>query len=287
MKDKIIGNTKQIKYLDELVESENISHAYAFTGIEGIGKQLIARYFSEKILKQNNLNSSPDFRFIEKAEDAKEIQVDIIRDNLIADIYKKPIISDRKVYIINDANKMNVAAQNVLLKTLEEPPKYVTIILVSTTVDAFLPTIKSRLKEIKFSKLSKKEILSTIDSEHLENIDNIEFLLDYSNGSIGKFKKVIEKENLEKIKVLDNYLNVLEEKNIVKAMIEGKNINFKEQESLNYMQYCYLKKYESTLDFKYVKCIEILENTKEKYKFNGNEEIVLDNMIINIIKEIS
>ncbi len=288
MEDRIIGNKKQIEYLDSLVESSNISHAYVFTGIEGIGKRKIAEYFSKKILKEDNLKASPDFRYIEKNDDSKEIQVDVIRDNLITDVYKKPIISDRKVYIINDANKMNISAQNVLLKTLEEPPQYVTIILIANSIDSFLPTIKSRLKEISFSKLTKKELVSAIgENEELKEIENIDVLIDYANGSIGKLKRIIEKENLERINSINAFIKLLEEKDVVKAIKEEKNINFKADDTLDYMQYCYFKKYENTLEYKYLKCVEILEDTKLKFKFNGNEDIVLDNMIIRIIKEIS
>ena len=284
MIENIVGNEDKIKYLEKIVEDGNISHAYIFTGLEGIGKLEIAKYFSKKILKEEILSSCPDFKIIEKQEDAKDLQVDLIRDELVNDVYKKPIIADRKIYIIDDAQKMNTTAQNVLLKTLEEPPKYVVIILIATSVDSFLPTIKSRLKEVTFNKLTKSQLKQIIKDEN--EVENEELLIDYANGSIGRLKKLLLEENLEKIKILDKFIEVIEEKDVVNAFKASEKIEFKEEDTLDYIEYRFYKKYEETVDYKYIKCIEIIENTKVKINSNSNEMICIDNMIIKLIKEI-
>lgn len=284
MIENIVGNEDKIKYLEKIVEDGNISHAYIFTGLEGIGKLEIAKYFSKKILKEEILSSCPDFKIIEKQEDAKDLQVDLIRDELVNDVYKKPIIADRKIYIIDDAQKMNTTAQNVLLKTLEEPPKYVVIILIATSVDSFLPTIKSRLKEVTFNKLTKSQLKQIIKDEN--EVENKELLIDYANGSIGRLKKLLLEENLEKIKTLDKFIEIIEEKDVVNAFKASEKIEFKEEDTLDYIEYRFYKKYEETLDYKYIKCIEIIEDTKVRINSNSNEMICIDNMIIKLIKEI-
>ena len=284
MIENIVGNEDKIKYLEKIVEDGNISHAYIFTGLEGIGKLEIAKYFSKKILKEEILSSCPDFKIIEKQEDAKDLQVDLIRDELVNDVYKKPIIADRKIYIIDDAQKMNTTAQNVLLKTLEEPPKYVVIILIATSVDSFLPTIKSRLKEVTFNKLTKSQLKQIIKDEN--EVENEELLIDYANGSIGRLKKLLLEENLEKIKTLDKFIEIIEEKDVVNAFKASEKIEFKEEDTLDYIEYRFYKKYEETLDYKYIKCIEIIEDTKVRINSNSNEMICIDNMIIKLIKEI-
>lgn len=280
----IVGNEDKIKYLEKIVEEENIAHAYIFTGIEGIGKLEIAKYFSQKILNENNLISCPDFKIIQKQEDVKDLQVDLIRDELINDVYKRPIIANKKVYIINDAQQMNTTAQNVLLKTLEEPPSYVVIILIATSVDSFLPTIKSRLKEVTFNKLTKSQLKQIIkDNGEIENED---LLLDYANGSAGRLNKLLLKENIEKIDILNKFIESIQDKDLVNAFNQSNSIKFKEEDTLEYIQYVFYKKYENNLEYKYIKCIEIIEDTKTRIKSNSNEMISIDNMIIKLIKEI-
>ena len=141
--ENILGNEKIKKYLNQSVEENNFLHSYLFLGTEGIGKLIFAKEFAKYILCKEDKNSNckcksclcfdtknhPDFSIIN--EEGETIKVDYIRD-LIEKIIEKPIVSDRKVYIINDCEKMTKEAQNCLLKTLEEPPQFVTIILVSS-----------------------------------------------------------------------------------------------------------------------------------------------------------
>ena len=140
--ENIVGNSP-IKYtLNKIVENNNILHGYLFVGIEGIGKQLFAKEFAKMILCTSNNkpcnqcksciefdgNNNPDFQIMEP--DGNSIKIEQIR-LMNSKIIEKPITALRKVYIINNAEKMTLDAQNCLLKTLEEPPEYATIILIS------------------------------------------------------------------------------------------------------------------------------------------------------------
>ena len=161
--EDIIGNEKNKKILSDILKSNKIANSYMFVGQESIGKFLFAKEFAKAILCENeekpcnncksciefNTNNNPDFNIIES--DGKNIKIDQIRE-LTKKVYEKPIISNKKVYIINDSNLMTKEAQNSLLKTLEEPPEYVTIILVTSNESMFLPTIKSRCTKILFNK---------------------------------------------------------------------------------------------------------------------------------------
>ena len=132
MFENIVGHEKQKEILSKSIETGNISHAYLFFGNSGIGKLKLACEFAKKILNTDNLESHPDFKLISKKEDKKDILVEQIRKEVIDDVYIVPAAGDRKVYIIDDAQDLNIAAQNTLLKTLEEPPKYIIIILVAS-----------------------------------------------------------------------------------------------------------------------------------------------------------
>lgn len=169
MFEALIGNNHIKVTLNELVENKTISHSYIFKGIEGIGKKQFAREFAKNIMCLNrngcedkcsscikfNANSHPDYNEI--FPDGKKIKIDQIR-KLQEKVSEKPIISEKKIYILDDADMMTEESQNCLLKTLEEPPEYAVIILIVTDDNKLLPTIKSRCVMIKFNKILDEEL---------------------------------------------------------------------------------------------------------------------------------
>lgn len=125
---KIKGNIKNQKDLEKIVQSKNVLHSYLFLGKEGIGKKQIAKEFAKKILciesKEDDCkcksctcfitNNHPDVQIIN--EESETIKIATIRE-FIKSVYEKPILSEKKIFIINDADKMTKEAQNSLLKT--------------------------------------------------------------------------------------------------------------------------------------------------------------------------
>lgn len=97
-------------------------------------------------------NNNPDLIEIEKIDGS--IKIEKIRE-LQEKILEKPIISNKKVYIIKDADYMTLEAGNCLLKTLEEPPSFITIIMTGSNESMFLNTIKSRCMKISFNKIRR------------------------------------------------------------------------------------------------------------------------------------
>ena len=158
----LVGNENNKYILKETITKGNILHSYMFFGNEGIGKKIFALEFAKMILCENQKNSpcekcksciefdsnnNPDFFFIEP--DGNSIKIDQIR-NMQKGMLEKPIISSKKVYIINNAETMTKESQNCLLKTLEEPQEYVVIILIVSDENSMLSTIKSRCTKIFF-----------------------------------------------------------------------------------------------------------------------------------------
>ena len=153
MFENILGNEKNKNILSKSIELNKTLHSYIFWGTEGIGKKLIAKEFAKKILctdnKENNCkcksciefdsNNNPDFSLIEGLDG--KVKIEQIRE-MQRKVAEKPIISNKKVYIINDADTMTTEAQNCLLKTLEEPPEYITIFLICSNENNLLSTIK-------------------------------------------------------------------------------------------------------------------------------------------------
>ena len=146
MFEKIIGNTQIKQILANSLKNNKLSHSYLFLGIDGIGKKTFANELAKKMLNEERENH-PDLINIEPDENS--IKIEQIRW-LQKKAQEKPILSNKKVFIIDKAETMTLEAQNCLLKTLEEPPEFVTIILIGTNESAFLSTIKSRCMILRF-----------------------------------------------------------------------------------------------------------------------------------------
>jgi DNA polymerase-3 subunit delta' len=215
--ENIIGNDKVKELLNKTIISNNILHSYLFVGIEGIGKQEIAKEFAKMILcTENNKpcnncksclqfqnNNNPDFMQINIEE--KSIKIEQIR-YMQEKISEKPITSNRKVYIINDSETMTREAQNCLLKTLEEPPEYATIILISSNENKLLNTIRSRCIKVNFNKLSNEEIQQYLEKN--ENKQITSSMLQMCSGSIGNALKIAENKDVYiKVEELINNIN--------------------------------------------------------------------------------
>jgi len=183
-----IGQTEIIEEFRNGIRHDSLSHAFVFTGEKGIGKKTLARFIAKALLCTGDADSSfpcgccrgcrsfdenvnPDFMVIRS--ETKNIVIKQIRD-LIDDIVVKPL-NHRKVYVIEDAEKMTVQAQNCLLKTLEEPPNYAKIILTTSNYESLLLTIRSRvvrkhlkpstIKELKL--IAQKNGIDTTGKDHL------------------------------------------------------------------------------------------------------------------------
>lgn len=285
MFENIIGNDKVKRILSEIKEP---SHAYMFLGTDGIGKYLFAKEFAYKWLCvsdkrpcgkcksciQFSGNNNMDLNVIEP--EGNSIKVEQIRE-LIKNVYEKPIESYKKVYIINDADKMSDAAQNAFLKVLEEPPIYIIIILISSNEHLFLNTLKSRCIKINFQRIEMKQL-----KEFFKNNDILinEKLLSLCDGSIGKAKELKKLEN--------NYLElenlILNIKNIKKLDFIKKCTSLITKDNINEMLECI-----NNLLFKlgkneliYLNLIEEVNMAIKQYKSNCNVEMILDNLFLNI-----
>ena len=208
----IIGHEKVKIILDKLLKEDKIGHAYLFFGKEGIGKKLMAINFAEKIMEKDGGNfNDTDFKIIFPEKDL--IKVEEIR-NLINEVYLKPTHSKRKVIIIDDADKMNVNAQNALLKVLEEPPIYATLILIVSNKEKIIKTILSRVTEIQFDSLSNEELRKIVG----DKID-IDYVIKKAYGSDTTLKEENKEEDTkidlfkeEEIKSEDVNVTELDEK---------------------------------------------------------------------------
>lgn len=295
--ENIIGNEKNKELLDQIIRKNNIAHSYMFIGRESIGKMLFAKEFAKAILCINDSkpcgkcksciefesSNNPDFEIIEP--DGNNIKIEQIRE-LIKKVYEKPIVSNKKVYIINDSNLMTKEAQNSLLKTLEEPQEFVVIILISSDEDKILPTVKSRCTKFFFKELDDQEIAKFI-KEKFGDVHLDESMIKLSEGSINKSLKVVEKKSiLDDLKVMIKNIELIDEVEIINYstfFVDNKeNINL----LLDYMYILFFQKVKNCLNIKYVNSMQIIQYAKVKLLNSNNFEMTIDNMLIKIWGEI-
>ena len=288
--ENIIGNDKVKTILNKKVEEKHILHSYLFVGINGIGKTLFAREFARKLLcleqeeKQNCIScvkwksqNHPDFYQIEPEN--KIIKIEQIRE-MQEKILEKPIISKRKVYVIIDSETMTKEAQNCLLKTLEEPPEYATIILTSSNEAKLLTTIKSRCMKIPFFEIEENKIQEYIEKE-LQIKPSIE-LIKKSEGSIGKAIELQKKKEIyEKI---DEILKQIEKSDLITTINKAECL-YKEKEKIQeILEYITISLF-STKKKEQLNCISYVEETKRRILANSNYDMCIDYFLMNLWEE--
>ena len=232
----IIGQEQIKEHLRNAIATNKVSHAYIINGERSSGKEFIARVFAMALqceqgeiepcgechsCKQALSNNQPDIIYVSH-EKPNTIGVEDIRTQINGDIDVKPYSSPRKIYIMNEGEKMTVQAQNALLKTLEEPPEYAVILILTTQVEALLPTILSRCVVLNMKPVSDALVKKYL-MEELEVPDyKANICVAFARGNIGKAKLLASSEEFEKVKdeaiTLVKYINDMEINEIVKAI---------------------------------------------------------------------
>lgn len=213
------GHQHQVEMFRRSIRRGRLAHAYLFVGDEGIGKKTFATTLCQCLLcercddaqldacgvchacLQMQAGTHPDFLSIARPEGKSDLPIDLIagsrerrgREGLCFDLSLRPSAGDRKVAIIDDADKMNAESANALLKTLEEPPDYSLIFLISTTEDALLPTIRSRCQLVRFAPLATDDMAHMLQKlELVENVDEANQLAVLSGGSLAAARQLLD-----------------------------------------------------------------------------------------------
>ena len=197
---QIIGHEPQKEFLRNSVRKNRISHAYLFSGPEGVGKKLVAIDFAKLIncVEDGAENLDCECTSCVKTEKGlnpdvlvfgypgeKTIKVDHVRQDIERLIHLAPYENPYKVFIIDGAQRMNFNAQNAFLKTLEEPPPNSVIILITTLADLLMPTIRSRCQSVVFQPLETGQVKEFLEKEKPGN-DDSELVSRISGGSISR-----------------------------------------------------------------------------------------------------
>ena len=204
----ITGHEDIVGYLKKSLASGKTSHAILFSGQKGSGKKTLAGIYAAALECERGGSepccacpacrkvfheSHPDVIRLTHEKPAT-IAVDEIRDQIIASAAVRPFEGRYKIFIIDEADKMTVAAQNALLKTLEEPPEYVIILLLALSAESLLPTIRSRCVTLKVRPLPDEAVRTYLEKELGKTRGEAEIIASFARGSLGKAKAAASDE---------------------------------------------------------------------------------------------
>lgn len=248
--DSIIGQEQIRSHMKNAIKTGHVSHAYLITGERLSGKQYIADLFAQALqctggderpcgrcmsCIQVAGGSQPDIIHITH-EKPNTIGVDEIREQIVNDMNIRPYASKWKIYICNEAEKMTVSTQNALLKTLEEPPEYGIVMLLTTSTEALLPTIQSRCVKLDMKPVSDAQMREYLIDELKMSPEKSDLCIAFARGNVGKARLLALSEEFENVRhdalsLLRNIRNM----EIVEVAAAIKHINEYKLETTDYL----------------------------------------------------
>jgi DNA polymerase III subunit delta' len=214
----VLCQDRAVDVFQHALKNGRLGHAYIFAGEDGVGRHLTAKALAKALLCESPIageddfvdscghcrscvlfdsNSHPDYKDIYKElseylsdsskrkKNPSELSIHVIREFVVDIVGSKPQMAKKCVYVITEAEKMNAAAQNAMLKTLEEPPGYCLIILLCTRTDKLLPTILSRSQVLRFGPVEEDIIINRLAEESVGEVE-ARFWARFTSGSLGQ-----------------------------------------------------------------------------------------------------
>ena len=193
-----IGHEALINNFKQRCLKNTLSHAHLIAGEDGVVKGKLANMLAKFILNGDLDREYVDI--INYSSEKSSFGVDDVRD-IIEEVYKKPFEKDKKVIIIHEGNKLTIQAQNALLKTIEEPPKGVYIIILCESLELILDTIKSRCEIYKLKPLTKSELYEYIKIKKFNYDENeIKSAIAFSEGVPGRIDRYFNDDKLRELR---------------------------------------------------------------------------------------
>lgn len=292
----VIGQEQIVEHLKSAIKMQKISHAYILQGERSSGKEFIAKVFAAALqcekqegepceecrsCKQAASGNQPDIIKVTH-EKPNTIGVEDIR-KVTGDIAIKPYSSSRKIYIINEAEKMTVQAQNALLKTLEEPPAYAVILLLTTNVDTLLPTIQSRCVLLTMKPVNDEAVKKFLMKDLMIPEYKADVCVAFARGNVGKAKALASSEEFDNIKsdavTLLKYIRDMEINEIVLAIKKIAEYKFDINDYLDILSVWYrdVLLFKATNDVNHLIFkdeIQYIKKTADQSAYEGIEEIL-------------
>ena len=269
---EIVGHEQIKEHMQAAIRDKKPFHAYLFQGEEGVGKEALARTFDAGLqcpiesadkpckecvsCRQMESGNQPDVIWVTREK--ASLGVDEIREQLCNTMDIKPFSSPYKIYLVPEAEKMTEAAQNALLKTIEEPPEYGIVILMTSNISALLPTIQSRCLTMEFRPLSTAVVESYV-KEHCQVPDyQARASAAFAQGNLGKAMRYAKSEDfIERKDHIISLLRHVEQMDLSEMLAVIKDLGTRKDEVRDYIDLMVLW-YRDVLLFKATKDINQL-----------------------------
>lgn len=269
---EIVGHEQIKEHMQAAIRDKKPFHAYLFQGEEGVGKEALARTFAAGLqcqsesadkpckecvsCRQMESGNQPDVIWVTREK--ASLGVDEIREQLCNTMDIKPFSSPYKIYLVPEAEKMTEAAQNALLKTIEEPPEYGIVILMTSNISALLPTIQSRCLTMEFRPLSTAVVESYV-KEHCQVPDyQARASAAFAQGNLGKAMRYAKSEDfIERKDHIISLLRQVEQMDLSEMLAVIKDLGTRKDEVRDYIDLMVLW-YRDVLLFKATKDINQL-----------------------------
>lgn len=269
---EIVGHEQIKEHMQAAIRDKKPFHAYLFQGEEGVGKEALARTFAAGLqcqsesadkpckecvsCRQMESGNQPDVIWVTREK--ASLGVDEIREQLCNTMDIKPFLSPYKIYLVPEAEKMTEAAQNALLKTIEEPPEYGIVILMTSNISALLPTIQSRCLTMEFRPLSTAVVESYV-KEHCQVPDyQARASAAFAQGNLGKAMRYAKSEDfIERKDHIISLLRHVEQMDLSEMLAVIKDLGTRKDEVRDYIDLMVLW-YRDVLLFKATKDINQL-----------------------------
>lgn len=274
----ILGNDRLVKNLKDSILNNRVSHAYIIKGSRGTGKTLAANIFAKALECEENTGTPcnrctscrifesknhPDIIYV-YPEKTKTLGINDIRNQVIKNVNIKQYKYKYKIFIIPNADKMTVEAQNAFLKTLEEPPSYAVFLLLAENTQGFLPTILSRCVILRTKEVAEKTIKSYLTENQSIDESKAQFISEYAKGSIGEAIKLSTSEDFSVMREnITNLLYGLKKMSLSDFFVQVKSLDiYKENEEFLDIVYLWYKDLYAAKFFEDAKYI----TQKDKYE---------------------
>ncbi len=294
---EIVGHEQIKEHLQTAIRDRKPFHAYIFQGDVGVGKELMARTFAAGLqclgeddrpctkcvsCRQIDSGNQPDVIWVTR-ENAS-LGVDEIREKLCNTMDIKPFSSPYKIYIVPEAEKMTEAAQNALLKTIEEPPEYGVVILLTSNISELLPTIQSRCLTLEFRPLSTAVVEEFLKSQCQVPDYLAKASAAFAQGNLGKAMRYARSEDfIERKDMILSLLRNVERMDVADMLAVIKDLGARKDEVKDYIDLMMLW-YRDVLLFKATKNINYLLFQEESSHISREAEIRSYEKIENILQ---
>ncbi len=286
--NKIFFHDNIINILHSSLKNNTFAHAYIFSGTNGIGKKTLALEFSKAFnclnknddncgicnsCKKIDENTHPDVHLFEPADD--NIRIETIRE-IEKEVALKPFEGRKKIYIIDDADRMLRQSANAFLKTLEEPPPDTIFILITSNLKKILATIISRCQVFRFNHINEENIQKYIKDKFGIESEKAFTLARLSEGRIGRAIDLLEDKKIEKYEESINFLEQIPQSSLLSILSKIDILDIDRNE-LEYILDIYLVWFRdimiakignpnNVINYSYK---SVLENTAQFYSLKG------------------